>query len=146
MLATWWVWPTFSASVISVRRRSTRSSTGSAASSHGRSGVGGVAVTSVMSVGLHDDLGGGLGGGGQQVGGPNGHARPAVGVGEGAQLELAPAHDDPAHAVALGSDDVADRQVAALEWQPRGELARAVRRGRQHRVDLDVVAALTDAE
>src|SRR6478609_10253566 len=123
MLATWWVWPTFSARVISARRRSMRSWTGSAASSHGRSGVGGVAVTSVMSVGLHDDLGGGLGsglggglgGGGQQVGGPDGHACPAVGVGEGAQLELAPAHDDPAHAMALGSDDVADRQVAALE-------------------------------
>src|SRR3954466_13149174 len=110
MLATWWVWPTFSARLISAMRRSMRSSTGRAASSHGRSGVGGVAVTSVMSVGLHEDLGGGLGvraagavrrRSREQVGRPDGCTRTAVGVGQRSEAELAPVHGDAADTVAL---------------------------------------------
>src|SRR5687768_14199385 len=95
--------------------RSMRSSTGSAASSHGRVVV---AVTSVMSVGLHVDLGGGGGGGapvgdevGDEVGGADDHSRAPVGVAQWTHVELAAAGRDPADAVPLGADDVADREV-----------------------------------
>ena len=68
-----------------------RSSTGSVASSHGRCRrrAAGAVVTSVMSVGLHDDLGGVVGlavrvAGRRAATGrrPDGRPGPAVGVGQ----------------------------------------------------------------
>src|SRR6478736_10566534 len=136
MLATWWVWATFSARVIWAMSRSTRSSTGSEASSQGRS------VDVVMSVGLQGELeGGGAGRVGRrragragracgrsgvgcrdEVGERDGHASASVRVGELAGVDLATGDGDAADAVALLARGERQADVVPGERDRRDEL------------------------